>query len=407
MTKGMMPPPPPPPPPSIAAAVEEQVIKISDIKIGRRLRKKLTNIDSLTASIAKVGLLHPPVIDEGNNLIAGFRRIKAYESLGRSEIPFRRVNIKNVLQGEYDENVERADFKLEDIAEIYEEVKRSRVGHRPPADEEDNKDNNKVGKLPTFFPKGASDVVTGKIAGRSEQTVNKIVKLVSAVKDNPKLQGLVDQVDNGEKSIDRALQQATRAGDRDRPKPKPPEGHFDVLYVDPPWSYYYNMCGTPEDHYAVMTDEEIMQMQIPAGDNAVLFLWVPYPKSREAFDVIRAWGFEFKSKIIWVKDRIGTGHYVRAKHEELLICIKGDGLGVPAAEDRPPSVIFAPRTKQHSKKPEIFYSIIEKMYPGRTCIELFARGEPHNDDWKVWGLEAATTTTATEEEEEEEEANSG
>ncbi|HEX2472357.1 MAG TPA: ParB N-terminal domain-containing protein, partial [Nitrososphaera sp.] len=122
MTKAIMPPPPPapaalPPPPQ-----QEQVIKISDIKIGNRLRKKLGDISSLAASIANIGLLHPPVLDEDNNLIAGFRRIKAYEYLGRTEIPYRRVNIKNAIQGEYDENVERADFALEDIAAIYEEV---------------------------------------------------------------------------------------------------------------------------------------------------------------------------------------------------------------------------------------------------------------------------------------------
>ena len=110
---------------------KEQAIKIADIKIGSRLRKKLTDIDSLAASIAKVGLLHPPVIDENNKLIAGFRRIKACEKLGWTEIPVRRINIKNAIQGEYDENVERAGFALEDVAAIHEEVQKTRIGHRP------------------------------------------------------------------------------------------------------------------------------------------------------------------------------------------------------------------------------------------------------------------------------------
>ena len=71
---------------------QKQAIKIADIKIGSRLRKKLTNIDSSAASIAKVGLLHPPVIDENNNKsIAGFRRIKACEKLGWTEIPVTRI----------------------------------------------------------------------------------------------------------------------------------------------------------------------------------------------------------------------------------------------------------------------------------------------------------------------------
>ena len=122
-----------------------------------------------------------------------------------------------------------------------------------------------------------------------------------------------------------------------------------------------------------MSDEEIMDLEIPSADNAVLFLWCPYPKNEVVFDVIRSWGFEYRSKIIWVKDRIGTGHYVRAKHEELFICVKGYGLGVPAEQDRWESVISAER-KEHSEKPEIFYEIIEKMYPRRTRIERFREG---------------------------------
>jgi N6-adenosine-specific RNA methylase IME4 len=83
--------------------------------------------------------------------------------------------------------------------------------------------------------------------------------------------------------------------------------------------------------------------------------------------------FEHRPKIVWVKDKVGTGHYVRGKHEELFICIKGKGLGLPAEKDRPESVIFAERT-EHSNKPDIVYKIIERMFPHRKYIELFARG---------------------------------
>lgn len=195
---------------------------------------------------------------------------------------------------------------------------------------------------------------------------------------------------SGGKKIGPAYSELQRAEDRYKPKPAPPQGQYDVLYVDPPWSYEFSAVrGSAENHYAVMTEEELMRLPLPASDNAILFLWVPYPKSREAFDVIDAWGFVFKSKIVWVKDKIGTGHYVRAKHEELFICVKGEGLGLPAEQDRPESVVFAERM-EHSRKPEIFYEIIDDMYPGRTRIELFARGEAR-EGWKTWGLEVTTT----------------
>lgn len=406
MTRGEMPPPPPPPPPPPLPAIPQlklviETVKISDIKIGSRLRKKPTNIESLAASIDRNGLLHPISVTSDNTLIGGHRRIKAFEYLGRTEIPCIVVTDPkiNPTRAEYDENVERADFALEDIAEIYRLVESSRIGHRPKKEEEEqeieNNDNNKVGKLPTFpFPKGPTDIVTGNIVGHSEKTVNKIVKLVEAAKENPELQHLVDQVDDGDKRINAAYTEMIRAQDRDIPKPKPPEGQYDIILCDPPWTYDVPGRGTPQNHYPVMSDEEIMALPIPAAENAVLFVWTTMAKLDVTIDVIRAWGFKYKTNLAWVKDKIGTGYYFRGKHEHLLLAVKGAGLGVPAEANRRPSVLLAPRI-EHSRKPTEVYEIIEKMYPNRTYIELFARGQPR-EGWKTWGLEA---TEAVEEEE--------
>lgn len=201
MTQAVMPPPPPPPPPSPKPVIEN--VKISDIKIGNRLRKKPTDIESLAASIVRSGLLHPISVTPDNTLIGGYRRLKAFEYLGKTEIPCIVADPKiNRTQAEYDENIVRADFALEDIAEIYKLVPASRVGHRPKKTEEreENDNHENVGNLPTF-PKGPSDIVTGMIVGHSEQDVNKIVKLVDAARENPELQYLVDQVDSRDKKL--------------------------------------------------------------------------------------------------------------------------------------------------------------------------------------------------------------
>lgn len=325
--------------------IEVGVIKISDIKIGERLRKKPSDVSSLAKSIADIGLLHPPVIDENNNLIAGYRRIKAYEQdLGRTEIPFRRINIRNALQGEYEENVERADFALEDIAAIYEQVQKSRIGHRP-----SKKDNNqKVGESPTF-PKGPSDIVTGKIVGYGEQTINKIVEIVEAAKDNPKLQEIVEAVDNGNKSIEYAYKQIKRSEDSKKERrPALPEGQYNVILADP-------------DGAVKMTTEEIMNLDVQQSmiaDDAILFIWATAPKLNDAFRVMLGWGFEYKTHAVWIyKDKIvvGTGgYYFRGKHELLLVGTKGNNIGVPAESDRPESSFYAPRPKEHSScKPVI------------------------------------------------------
>lgn len=287
-----------PPPPSPKPVIEN--VKISDIKIGNRLRKKPTDIESLAASIVRSGLLHPISVTPDNTLIGGYRRLKAFEYLGRTEIPCIVADPTiNRTQAEYDENVERTDFALEDIAEVYKLVESSSIGHRPKKEEEEE---NKVGKLPTF-PKGPSDVVTGNIVGHSEKTVNRIVELVDAAKANPELQHLVDQVDEGKKRLNAAYTEMKRANDRDIPKPKPPQGQYDIILCDPPWTYDISGRGTPQNHYAVMSDEEIFNLQIPATENAVLFLWATMAKLDIAIDAMRAWGFKYKSNACGLRIR--------------------------------------------------------------------------------------------------------
>jgi N6-adenosine-specific RNA methylase IME4 len=98
---------------------------------------------------------------------------------------------------------------------------------------------------------------------------------------------------------------------------------------------------------------------------------------------MQKWGFEYKTNLVWVKDKIGTGYYLRGQHELLLIGIKGK-IGVPNEADRVSSVLIAPRN-EHSQKPQEVYNIIEKMYPNCKYIELFARNK--HEGWESWGNE--------------------
>jgi N6-adenosine-specific RNA methylase IME4 len=101
-------------------------------------------------------------------------------------------------------------------------------------------------------------------------------------------------------------------------------------------------------------------LNIPAADNAILFLWATAPKMQEAVDVMEAWGFTYKTNMVWIKDKIGTGYYCRGKYELLLIGEKGQ-MPVPEEKNRPPSVIEALRGK-HNEKPDQAYQLIEQMY---------------------------------------------
>ena len=96
---------------------------IDDIQIGRRFRKALGDIDSLTKSIEEIGLLHPPVITPEGKLIAGIRRLEACKRAGWKKIPVTIVDLDAIVAGEIAENVHRKDFLLSEAVAIYKAVK--------------------------------------------------------------------------------------------------------------------------------------------------------------------------------------------------------------------------------------------------------------------------------------------
>lgn len=166
----------------------------------------------------------------------------------------------------------------------------------------------------------------------------------------------------------------------------PPVGAYAVLYADPPWRYEHPVSTSRaiENQYPTMTLGELLDLQPPAAPDSVLFMWATSPKLADALTLMSAWGFEYRTCMVWVKDRIGMGYYARQQHELLLIGRRGK-LGVPREPARPASVIYAPRAR-HSEKPKQVYGVIEAMYPDATRIEMFARSA--RPDWDAWGNEA-------------------
>ncbi len=165
---------------------------------------------------------------------------------------------------------------------------------------------------------------------------------------------------------------------------------FPVLLADPPWRYELTISDSRkvENQYPTMELEEIKAMgeNLPAAADAVLFMWATSPKVLEALEVMAAWGFDYRTCMVWVKDRIGMGIYVRQRHELVLIGTRG-APGAPEKANRPDSVISAPRT-EHSKKPAEIYEVIDRMYPGLPKLELFCRGRVDREGWSAWGNEA-------------------
>jgi N6-adenosine-specific RNA methylase IME4/ParB-like chromosome segregation protein Spo0J len=163
---------------------------------------------------------------------------------------------------------------------------------------------------------------------------------------------------------------------------------YPVVYADPPWQYDYSPTEVRaiENHYPTMSLEQIKALPISniVSDDAILFMWATSPKLKEAFQVLEAWGFEYRSSAIWVKNQLGMGYYFRQQHELLLIATRGS-MPAPAPADRPRSVFTSDRT-EHSAKPAEFADFIERMYPTLPRIELFCRSPRHG--WDVWGNQA-------------------
>lgn len=162
--------------------------------------------------------------------------------------------------------------------------------------------------------------------------------------------------------------------------------HADVLLVDPPWRYDVQISDTRaiENQYPTMTYDQLAELRLPAGEDAVLFCWTTSPQTDVAVDLVRAWGFTYRTNLVWVKDKIGMGYYARGQHELLFVATRGNPT-LPAPADRPSSVITAPRAR-HSEKPEIVYDLIDGMYPRATKRELFARNR-RNGWLEPWGLD--------------------
>ena len=162
---------------------------------------------------------------------------------------------------------------------------------------------------------------------------------------------------------------------------------YPIIYADPPWRYENPPVGDSsrsiENHYPTMSIEEICAMPVGdiAADDALLYLWATAPKLPECLKVIEAWGFEYRTHIVWVKDKIGMGYHARNQHELLLIAKRGE-MPPPRPGQQPSSVIEAPRGA-HSEKPSIFAETIERLYPDVGKIELFCRLP--RQGWAVWG----------------------
>ena len=176
-------------------------------------------------------------------------------------------------------------------------------------------------------------------------------------------------------------------------------GTFSTIYCDPPWRFQNRTGKMAPEHkrlrrYRTMKLEEIASLPVAkhAANPSHLYLWVPNALLSEGLEVMAAWGFTYKTNIVWSKirkdggpDGRGVGFYFRNVTELLLFGVAGSMRTLPPG--RTQVNLLATRKREHSRKPAEMYDIIQACSPG-PYLELFAR-EPV-DDWTTWGDEVET-----------------
>lgn len=170
------------------------------------------------------------------------------------------------------------------------------------------------------------------------------------------------------------------------------ENKYGIIYADPAWKYEDSSCdGNCADHYNTMSVEEICNLPVKdiADKDCILFMWVTYPMLQEGLEVMKAWGFTYKTiGFQWLKQNktgngyfFGLGRWTRGNTECCLIGTKGKPKRV---SDRVSQLIISP-IEQHSKKPDCTRRKIEMLCGKLPRIELFARQTA--EGWDCWGNE--------------------
>lgn len=385
---------------------ELRLLSIHSIIVGERHRKDLGDIETLARSIDEVGLIHPIVVRNDGLLIAGARRLAAFKLRGKAEIPAHIVShlagAFHALKAESDENTCRKDFLP---TEAYALVERLRPFVEAAAKERQligkSADGEAGGRGRTKPSEDSSEGLReppraeretrtelARATHMSHDTLGKIAAVVQAAEEKPELFGdLPEKMDAG--NVNSAFREMKKrevtAEIRNEPQPLP-DGPFRVIAIDPPWRYEKRKDdGTHRAAltYPDMSVEEICALPVAerAHGDCVLWLWTTNAFVRDAYRCLDAWGFTEKTILTWVKDRMGTGDWLRGKTEHCILAVRGKPVVTLTNQT---TALVAPM-REHSRKPDEFYSLVEALCPG-SKLEMFAR-EPR-DGWATWGAES-------------------
>jgi hypothetical protein len=337
-----------------------------DVVVGNRHRKDMGDIGELADSIAAVGLLHPPVLTEGLKLVVGARRLEAVRKLGWDKVPCLLVadldELLFALRAEQDENTCRKDFdRLEAVSlgkSLMPLEKKNAAERKEQAAGKPRGAKKARTVSPGKFPEqnGQTRDRVGKVVGMSGKTFERAEEVADKAKEEPEKYGKIAEDMRRTGNVNGAFKKLKKlqAAQKIKAEPPPlPKGPFRVLVIDPPWAYDSRASDATHraaNPYPSMTVEQIAALPVArmAHEDCVLWLWTTNAHLPHAFGLLRGWGFEHKTVLTWVKDRMGTGDWLRGQTEHCLLAVRGR----PTVTLTNQTTVIRGPLREHSRKPD-------------------------------------------------------
>lgn len=350
---------------------------------------KGTDYKALKKDIEKNGVKNQLHILKDGTVLCGNQRLRIINELGIShkDVPTKIIShlktddeikeyvIKdNLLRRQL--KPEQQAFLFDELSKVYE-VGRGVFGRGRSRLEEP--------MMGSSNPQEDVNAKTAEETGVSKNTIQRARAFVKAVKKHPKeYKGKkIAQVLKAEK-----IEKQKEIIEELIPE-KEIEGVYNIIVIDPPWKYddvedTQGNRGTCK--YPTMSIEELKELNIPADEDCVLWLWVTNSFMREGYELLDSWGFEPKTILTWDKVNKGMGNYLGNVTEHCIVAIKGKPLskGIIHNKNYKWSTLITEKRENHSTKPEIFYKLVESICVGRK-LDYFARTK--RDGWDVYGDE--------------------
>jgi len=336
--------------------------------------------EQLKLDIKENGLQQSVVLFEGK-ILDGRNRYRACKEIGiepRIEYYKGEKPLEFVISG----NLKRRHLTADQRAVIAQEV-------MPMLEAEAKKRQGSREDIVEKIPQGSKErsaVKAGKMFNVNEKYVRDIKKLKEEGR-----QEKIEEIRSGKTTLqdvkkqDRLEKLQKQKKELDSNIQEKPTGLFDVVVIDPPWDY-----GTDENYnpnsfrgttpYITMNEQQIRNINIPAEENCILWLWTTNRFLPESFNLLKEWGFELKSILTWDKQHMGIGRWLRSQTEHCLLAIKGK----PYYNNTKYSTLLSEKRTEHSSKPESFYKMVDEICAGRK-LDYFARSK--REGWDVYGDE--------------------